>query len=109
MKKGHDLDSLNRSKRFIFVDGLTGLYVPDGEPATGGGRDHVLRGGKMEDVKRGLEKAIADVSKDGRRVVLVVDGMDAWLAMGGVGALGALNVLNSLREVSFFLSFFWIV
>lgn len=96
---------MSRSKRFIFVDGLSGLYVPDGEPATGGGRDHVLRGGKVDDVRKGLEKAIADVGRDGRKVVLMVDGMDAWLAMGGVGALGALNVLNSLREVSLLVPF----
>ncbi|KAH0596822.1 hypothetical protein MHUMG1_05130 [Metarhizium humberi] len=95
---GLDLDAVNRSKRFIFVDGLTGLYVPNGEPSTGGGRDHVLRGGKMDDVKKGVEKAINEISKEGRKVVLLVDGMDAWLAMGGVGALGAVNVLSSWRE-----------
>ncbi|KAK9443061.1 putative protein family UPF0405 [Metarhizium brunneum] len=97
-KMGLDLDAVNRSKRFIFVDGLTGLYVPNGEPSTGGGRDHVLRGGKMDDVKKGVERAIAEISKEGRKVVLLVDGMDAWLAMGGVGALGAVNVLSSWRE-----------
>lgn len=95
---------MNRSKRLIFVDGLTGLYVPNGEPSTGGGRDHVLRGGKMDDVKKGVEKAINEISKEGRKVMLLVDGMDAWLAMGGVGALGAVNVLSSWREVSLYLS-----
>ncbi|KHN98784.1 uncharacterized protein MAM_03246 [Metarhizium album ARSEF 1941] len=91
---------MNRCKRFVFVDGLTGLYVANAtaEPATGGGRDHVLRGGKMDDVRKGVERAIDEVSKEGSKVVLLVDGMDAWLAMGGVGALGAVNVLNCWRE-----------
>ncbi|KAG8415494.1 hypothetical protein J3458_009335 [Metarhizium acridum] len=97
-KMGLDLNAVNRSRRFIFVDGLTGLYVPNGEPSTGGGKDHVLRGGRIDDVKKGVEKAITEISKEGRKIVLVVDGMDAWLAMGGVGALGAVNVLNSWRE-----------
>ncbi|OAA42728.1 hypothetical protein NOR_04859 [Metarhizium rileyi] len=97
-KMGLDLDALSRSKRFIFVDGLTGLYVPDGEPSTGGGRDHVLRGGKVEDVNKGVEKAIVEISREGRKVVLLMDGMDAWLAMGGAGVLAVTNVLSSWRE-----------
>lgn len=65
----------------------------------GAGTNVVLRGA-TDDVQRGLDKAITDLSRAGRRVLLVVDGMDAWLAMGGVGALDALRVLSSWREVS---------
>ena len=92
---------MNRSKRYVCVDGLTGLYAPSDE-RTSSSKDHVLRGGKIDDVKRGVDKAIAEVSKE-KKVVLLMDGMDAWLAMGGVGSLGAVNVLNSWREVSFYI------
>ncbi|KAK2608699.1 hypothetical protein QQS21_002810 [Conoideocrella luteorostrata] len=97
-RMGLDLDSLYRSKSFTFVDGLTGLFVPDAEPSTGAGKDHVLRGSKIGEVAAGLEKAIAEVSGEDKKVVLLVDQMDAWLAMGEAGALEVLNMLGGLRE-----------
>ncbi|QUC20130.1 uncharacterized protein UV8b_04371 [Ustilaginoidea virens] len=97
---GLDLDNLQAAKRFSFVDGLTGLYAPDPdpEPATGAGRHHVLLSSTVDHVARTLEAAIAEVSGGGRRVVLVMDHMDAWLATADESASDVAAMLAALRE-----------
>ncbi|KAG6005718.1 hypothetical protein E4U21_007734 [Claviceps maximensis] len=95
------LNLLNNNK-FIFVDGLTALCLPDtqlpaGSPAA---RDHLLRGTAVENVRKGLEDAIAEASARASegRVVLVLDQMDAWLALGEAGAVEVMDMLLGLRE-----------
>ncbi|QPG94590.1 hypothetical protein C2857_006481 [Epichloe festucae Fl1] len=107
-KMALDLERVRESKRFAFVDGLTGLCMPEAQDGPdGGGRldkeDYVLGGSAAGDVRDGLERAIADVSSPGagggrRDVVLVLDQMDAWLAMGDAGVVEVMNLLVGLRE-----------
>ncbi|KAG5923420.1 hypothetical protein E4U61_003489 [Claviceps capensis] len=86
--------------RFIFVDGLTALCMPDTQlpedklPA----RDILLRGTAVHDVRKGLESAIAQTTSRSGRVVLVLDQMDAWLAMAEAREVEVMDLLLNLRE-----------
>ncbi|KAF4819808.1 Elongator complex protein 6 [Colletotrichum tropicale] len=95
---GLDLETLGRSGKFVFVDGLSGLFSNAVPPATKGRR--TLRGAKIPDVQRELEAAVADVSGGGGKVVLVVDQPDFLLAATGeeVGGLVVKNMLLDLQE-----------
>lgn len=87
---------MKRNGRFTFVDGLTGLFTGD----AGDGRDRVLKSSKEDDVKSGIESAIADL-KTGTKI-LVVDQPDLLLAAAEDGSMtsGRLgDILLSLREV----------
>ncbi|KAG6251260.1 hypothetical protein E4U23_000807 [Claviceps purpurea] len=86
--------------RFIFVDGLTALCMPDTQLPEGKlpARDVLLRGTAVQDVRKGLESAIAQATSSGGRVVLVLDQMDAWLAMAEAREVEVMDLLLSLRE-----------
>lgn len=100
------MDAVHEKGRFAFVDGLTGLCMPGGGE---GGGDYVVGGTAAGDVRGGLERAVARVSSASakRDVVLVLDQMDAWLAVGDVGVVEVMNVLVGLREVRFFFYLFF--
>ncbi|KAF4907209.1 hypothetical protein CGCVW01_v012618 [Colletotrichum viniferum] len=95
---GLDLETLGRSGKFVFVDGLSGLFSNAAPPPTKGRR--TLRGAKIPDVQRELEAAVADVSGGGGKVILVVDQPDFLLAATGeeVGGLVVKNMLLDLQE-----------
>uniref|UniRef100_L2FMN0 Elongator complex protein 6 n=1 Tax=Colletotrichum fructicola (strain Nara gc5) TaxID=1213859 RepID=L2FMN0_COLFN len=95
---GLDLETLGRGGKFVFVDGLSGLFSNAAPPPTKGRR--TLRGAKIPDVQRELEAAVADVSGGGGKVVLVVDQPDFLLAATGeeVGGLVVKNMLLDLQE-----------
>ncbi|KAJ0338338.1 hypothetical protein COL154_012796 [Colletotrichum chrysophilum] len=95
---GLDLETLGRGGKFVFVDGLSGLFSNAAPPPTKGRR--TLRGAKIPDVQRELEAAVADVSGGGGKVVLVVDQPDFLLAATGeeVGGLAVKNMLLDLQE-----------
>ncbi|KAG5934399.1 hypothetical protein E4U60_003905 [Claviceps pazoutovae] len=86
--------------RFIFVDGLTALCMPDTQLPEGKlpARDILLRGTAVQDVRKGLESAIAQATSRSGRVVLVLDQMDAWLAMAEAREVEVMDLLLSLRE-----------
>lgn len=94
MKQGLDLDKLVSKKRFTFVDGLTGLFLPD---TANFGKD-VLRSPGVTKVASELINAIQSLG-DGK-VALVIDGLDLLLAAGaGFTAVGLNDLLSNLREV----------
>jgi elongator complex protein 6 len=112
---GTDLDAAGRKGRVVFVDGLTGLFVPPnarGEP--GGvrtGREGwcvTLGSGRLEDVRRVMNGVVDQVRSAGggdggeRKVVLVVDQLDLLLAAGEGGGMGVVvgDMLAEWREVS---------
>ncbi|KAG6015861.1 hypothetical protein E4U54_002823 [Claviceps lovelessii] len=94
--------NLLHNNRFIFVDGLTALCMPDLQVPEGSpcAKDHLLRGTTAEDVRKGLEGAIAEAASraKGGKVVLVLDQMDAWLALAEAGAVEVMDMLLGLRE-----------
>ncbi|OAA75583.1 hypothetical protein LEL_07571 [Akanthomyces lecanii RCEF 1005] len=112
---GMDLDALCKSRRFGFVDGLTGLYaatmdsqpppssshsapVPDGDgviAGRGGGRTATA-----DTIKTQVDGALSRLlpAPPGKRILLV-DGLDAYVAMTPPGSASeAESLLMGLRE-----------
>jgi len=109
---GIDLEGLGRRGRFGFVDGLSQLFLNgngDGKPAIPAATAAVepewkktLASAKVPDVGRVLDGVIDGLrSRNGGRVVLVVDQLDFLLAATGadVTGLGLRELLLDLREV----------
>jgi elongator complex protein 6 len=100
-KLGLDLDKLGKLGRFGFVDGLGASLaaVPTkGKPAAVDGVG-TIQSFEAAAVKAELMRVIDGLSKDGAKVVLVIDQLDfAFAAGGNVDDLG--DVLMDLREVS---------
>ncbi|CAM1502018.1 Fc.00g040020.m01.CDS01 [Cosmosporella sp. VM-42] len=97
-KLGLDLDAQAKSNRFIFVDGLTGLF--SGAASTPGARkERVLRSSKLADVKKEIESAVAELRTT--KKVLIVDQLDALLAVTGedVTSLKVQEMVLSLRDL----------
>ncbi|KAF8862591.1 hypothetical protein BDZ45DRAFT_585386 [Acephala macrosclerotiorum] len=102
---GLDLDKLAAKRRFAFVDGLGGLFLPrqqKASPAKATGK--VLSNPSLQNVSQEFQyavKALRD-AKGTSRMLLVVDQLDLLLAAGGdgigVGDVG--EMLMGLRERS---------
>ncbi|KAM5379602.1 hypothetical protein ACJZ2D_003796 [Fusarium nematophilum] len=107
---GLDLDALGRTGRFTFIDGLTGLYgngPSTARPAAPAARkERVLQGTSLQDVKKEIEGAVADLRTS--RKVLIVDQLDALLAITeeSTTSLALQNLVLFLRSVSPFSSTF---
>ncbi|PNP51154.1 hypothetical protein THARTR1_08216 [Trichoderma harzianum] len=96
---GLDLDGLSRAGKFSFVDGLTGLLSGGQGSESPGDKGRILKNGKLDDVRRGIEAAIGDVRLGSK--VLIVDQLDELLAISGeddVTGLALEGMLFSLRE-----------
>lgn len=92
-------------KRFAFVDGLSGLFVPKTQKVgVGKVGEKILRDpglGSVSDEILGSIEGLKGGQRGGGRVVLVIDQLDLLLAAGGeqVGAVNLGDVLMGLREV----------
>lgn len=88
-----DLDALRKSGHFGFVDGLTGSDSPG---PGGDGRGHQTDG-----IKTQVDGALSRLSTPARKVLLV-DGLDAHVAMTPAGSAAETeSLLMRLREVCF--------
>ncbi|KAM5346887.1 hypothetical protein ACJ41O_009892 [Fusarium nematophilum] len=102
-KMGLDLDALGRTGRFTFIDGLTGLYgngPSTARPAAPAARkERVLQGTSLQDVKKEIEGAVADLRTS--RKVLIVDQLDALLAITeeSTTSLALQNLVLFLRSL----------
>lgn len=86
------------------VDGLTGLYTGDASPS-GNSSDVILKSPALEDVKTQIDAATERLQTS--KKVLIVDGLDALIAMapeGTASSLAAEKLILSLREVCCFSS-----
>ncbi|KXH48254.1 hypothetical protein CNYM01_13417 [Colletotrichum nymphaeae SA-01] len=95
---GLDLEGLGRSGKFVFVDGLSGLFSSPHQappPTTPKGR-RTIRGARLADIQRELDGAIADVSAADAKTVLIVDQPDLLLAASGEDLTGL-----ALRDMLF--------
>lgn len=108
-RQGVDLEAAGRKGKFVFVDGLTGLYLPSDVTEVKVPPWQVrLTGSRLEDVKRTLHGVVDGMKARGTgKVVMVVDGLDLLLATAGVeeeegfgGRLG--EMMLGLREVCSF-------
>ncbi|KAH8802683.1 hypothetical protein F5884DRAFT_903322 [Xylogone sp. PMI_703] len=102
---GIDLEKLGSQGRFVFVDGLSGLFQPQG-------RTGVLEKGKgtvlastdpqalLKDIERAIQQLRSSSSQNEGKILLVIDQLDLLLAAGGdaitPASLG--DLLMSLRE-----------
>jgi hypothetical protein len=90
--KGLDLEKSIRTERFTFVDGLDGLFLKQNQ----------------QEVLSAIEEASVDLGKGGekRSVLLVVDGIDLFMASTGATAQELVDVIGEWREVRWFTSSF---
>lgn len=102
--QGLDLDKLVAKKRFQFVDGLSGLFLPKQlRAAPGRVGEKTLSDPSLASVSRDLQNAIQPLrnSEGAGKTLLVVDQLDLLLASGGdqIGSVNLGDMLMSLREV----------
>lgn len=100
--QGLDLEKAAAKRRFAFVDGLSGLFLPkqQKQPVKRPGAKRLVDSG-LASISGEISNAIKDLGEAGK-VVLVVDQLDLLLATAGgqVGAVDITDLLTGLREVS---------
>ncbi|KAM0356034.1 hypothetical protein ACHAPU_000427 [Fusarium lateritium] len=98
-KLGLDLDALNRAGRFMYVDGLTGLYGDANPPVSGARKERLLRSTSPADIKKEMEGALGDLRAS--RKVLIIDQLDALLAVTDelTASLTLQNLVLGLRSL----------
>ncbi|KAG4437077.1 hypothetical protein IFR05_007452 [Cadophora sp. M221] len=97
---GLDLDKLALKKKFAFVDGLSGLFLPrQPTTTTRRGGEKVLSSPGLESMAKKIQNGIEALQGTGK-VLLVIDQLDLLLAAGGehVGAVSLEDMLMGLRE-----------
>jgi elongator complex protein 6 len=99
---GVNLEALGTKGRFVFVDGLSRLFLPGGvarDEAKPGHR--TIQGSALEEITDTLHTAVDELSKRCDRVVLVLDQPDALLAAAGPEMIfqGMQELILDLREV----------
>lgn len=106
---GLDLDVASKKGSFVFVDGLTGLFVSssDQELRQAGAQisgKRVLTTATTDHLQRTLDEAVAhaQISCPGTRTILVIDQPDVLLATTGdaMTGQGLRDTILGLREVS---------
>jgi elongator complex protein 6 len=102
--QGLDLEKLAAKKRFQFVDGLSGLFLPKQlRAAPGRVGEKILSEPSLASVSRELHNAAQALrnSEGAGKTLLVVDQLDLLLAAGGdqIGSVNLGDMLMSLREV----------
>ncbi|KAH6671847.1 hypothetical protein B0J14DRAFT_81963 [Halenospora varia] len=97
---GLDLEKAAAKRRFAFVDGLSGLFLPkqQKQPVKRPGEKRLVDPG-LASISGEISNAIKDLGEAGE-VVLVVDQLDLLLATAGgqVGAVDITDLLTGLRE-----------
>ncbi|MCJ1448807.1 MAG: hypothetical protein MMC23_009326 [Stictis urceolatum] len=99
-----DLPRHCKDGRFLFVDGLSGLFCPAGFAASELGAASegraVLRDSHLESVYQAVRESIDKVKgqRPECRVLLLLDGLDLLLAATGADVESLLDVVSSLRE-----------
>ena len=105
-KQQCDLPRHCKDGRFLFVDGLSGLFCPAGFAASELGAASegraVLRDSHLESVYQAVRESIDKVKgqRPECRVLLLLDGLDLLLAATGADVESLLDVVSSLREVN---------
>lgn len=100
--QGIDFDKSVAKKRFAFVDGLSGLFLPRKVVERDG--ESILTKSDLTSVAEEILKVVGTLKggDDGRgKTILVIDQIDLLLAAGGnqVTAIGMEAMLMVLREV----------
>lgn len=92
-------------KRFAFIDGLSGLYLPTQKAKSGREGQGVLSTPDLTAISTEIQNAIKHLSSqdDTSKVLLVIDQLDLLLASGGerIGPVDVGDMLLELREVRY--------
>jgi len=101
--KGLDLDGHEKAGRFVFVDGLEGLFLNANLPQKRDQRG--LRSPDAADVEQAVSSAIEAIKRPGQQMrgkeaVLIIDGLDLYLAATEAGANSLQETIGEWREVS---------
>jgi elongator complex protein 6 len=109
--QGLDLDKLALKKRFAFVDGLSGTFLPrQGKAISAKAGNVTLTNPSLVNVFEALQNAVKTLrNTQSAKILLVVDQLDLLLATDGdaVGAVEMGELLMSLREVCSVLLKLW--
>ncbi|KAI0547548.1 hypothetical protein F4679DRAFT_361201 [Xylaria curta] len=104
---GLDLDVASKKGSFVFVDGLTGLFMPSPEhgrrqAVTDASGRRILVAATTDHLNRTLEDVVAHVQflTPGTETVLVIDQLDVLLAAAGdaMSSQGLRDTILGLRE-----------
>ncbi|PBP28550.1 hypothetical protein BUE80_DR000559 [Diplocarpon rosae] len=100
---GLDLDKLGIKKRFAFVDGLSGIFLPRQDVAsTSRDGEKILLSKSLDSISSEIQGAIRGLkdSQGSGKVLIVIDQLDFLLAAGGeqVGVVDIGEMLLDLRE-----------
>lgn len=103
--QGLDLDKFAARKRFVFIDGLGGLFTPKhGKSSTTKGDDKTLTSSVLSQASGEIHATIQAMktSPGGSKVLLVVDQLDLLLAAGGddINAMNLGEMMTGFRDVS---------
>jgi len=90
---------LAAKKKFAFVDGLSGLFIPKQNVKLKVG-EKTLSNSDLGGVAAEIQQAVQTL-EEGGKVLLVVDQLDLLLAAGGnhAGVVGVADMILSVREV----------
>jgi elongator complex protein 6 len=99
-----DLERLSAMKRFTFIDGLSGLYLPHLGPPTSTSEAHnTLRSADLASIQSQIQEALrtSKANNDNGKVILVIDQLDLLLATScdKISAVAISNMLLELRQV----------
>lgn len=102
---GLDLDKLAAKKRFVFVDGLSGLFLPTQQKLVPGrGSEKTLSSPQLDRVSVDISEAVRQLKagqENAGKILLVIDQLDLLLAASGdkIDAVALGEMLVGLREV----------
>ncbi|PBP24025.1 hypothetical protein BUE80_DR005135 [Diplocarpon rosae] len=99
---GLDLDKLGIKKKFAFVDGLSGIFLPQNVTSTSKVGEKILISQSLDNIYSEIKYAIRGLkdSEGSGKVLIVIDQLDFLLAAGGeqAGVVEIGNMLLGLRE-----------
>lgn len=101
--KGLDLHGHEKAGRFVFVDVVEGLFLNASLPQERDQRG--LHGPEAVNVEQAVSSAIEDAKRPGQQMrekeaVLIIDGIDMYLAATETGADNLQETIGEWREVS---------
>ena len=101
--QGLDLDRLAMKKRFMFIDGLTSLFLPSYSRTAPREDPSLIQGNDLGRIASKIKSAIQALKTQGGNVVLVIDQLDLLLASSngqdGITSTTLREMLMELRQV----------
>ena len=101
--QGLDLDKLAMKKRFMFIDGLSFLFLPPSSRTAPREDPSLIQGNDLARIASRIKSATQALKAQGRNVVLVIDQLDFLLASSngqdGITSSTLAEMMMELRQV----------